>query len=359
MHHPKHSWFGARPWDMRVNDERCFARVLRDGVLGLGESYMDGWWECERIDELFSRLVTLDRSRVPLPFSLKWQAITDRIFNRQRKSKAYRIAERHYNLGNDLFQAMLDRRMTYSCAYWQEARTLADAQEAKLELICRKLDLKAGQTVLDIGCGWGSFLKYAAEKYDVRGVGITVADQQVKLGRELCAGLPVELRVQDYRDVAGSFDHVVSVGMFEHVGPRNYRTFFDVVSRCLKDDGLCLLHTIGSHGRSAHMDAWTEKYIFPDHALPSIREIGHAIERRLVMEDWHNLGADYDPTVLAWFANFDAAWPQLQPVYGDRFYRMWKYYLLSCGGSFRARRNNVWQIVLAKRGVPGGYRPVR
>jgi cyclopropane-fatty-acyl-phospholipid synthase len=350
---------GARPWDIHVHDERFFARVLRDGVLGLGESYMDGWWDAERIDELFARIVTLDPSRVPIPLGVKWQYLTDRVFNRQRKSKAFRIADRHYNLGNDLFKAMLDRRMTYSCAYWQDAVTLDDAQEAKLALICRKLDLEPGQTVLDIGCGWGSFLKYAAEKHDVRGVGITVASEQVQLGRELCAGLPIELRVQDYRDVTDTFDRVVSVGMLEHVGPRNYRTFFEVVNRCLSDNGLFLLHTIGSHGRSQHVDAWTAKYIFPDHTLPAIREIGRAIERLFVMEDWHNFGAYYDQTLLAWFANFDAAWPRLRPAYGDAFYRMWKYYLQSCAGSFRARRNNVWQIVLAKRGVRGGYRWVR
>jgi cyclopropane-fatty-acyl-phospholipid synthase len=344
---------------MRVHDERFFTRVLRDGVLGLGESYMDRWWDAERIDELFARLATLDRSQVPIPLGLKWQYLSDRVFNRQRKSKAFRIADRHYNLGNDLFTAMLDRRMTYSCAYWQDATTLDAAQEAKLALICRKLHLEPGQTVLDIGCGWGSFLKYAAEKYDVRGVGITVASEQVKLGRELCAGLPIELRVQDYRDVTGTFDRVVSVGMFEHVGPRNYQTFFETAHRCLEDDGLFLLHTIGSNGRSQHADAWTAKYIFPDHVIPSVREIGQAIERLFVMEDWHNFGAYYDPTVLAWFANFDTAWPQLRPAYGDAFYRMWKYYLQSCGGSFRARRNNVWQIVFTKRGVPGGYQSVR
>jgi cyclopropane-fatty-acyl-phospholipid synthase len=350
---------GRRPWDIRVHDERFFERVLRDGVLGLGESYQDGWWDADRLDELFARLVQLDASRVPIPLGLKWQFIKDRLFNRQPRSKAHRIADRHYNLGNDLFRAMLDRRMTYSCGYWQDATTLDAAQEAKLELICRKLDLRDGQTVLDIGCGWGSFLKYAAEKYGIRGVGITVASEQVELGRELCAGLPIELRVQDYRDLTGSFDHVVSVGMFEHVGPLNYRTYFDVVSRCLRDGGRFLLHTVGSHGRSQHVDAWTEKYIFPDFALPSIREIGLAIERRFVMEDWHNFGAYYDPTLLAWFANFDAAWEQLRPAYGDAFYRMWKYYLVSCSGSFRARRNNVWQILLVKTGLPGGYRYIR
>ena len=350
---------GVRPWDIQIHDERFFDRVARDGVLGLGESYMESWWDADRLDELFARLVRLDSRRVPIPLGLKLQYLVDRAFNRQRKSKAHRIADRHYNLGNDLFTAMLDRRMTYSCGYWRNAQTLDDAQEAKLDLICRKLGVQPGQTILDVGCGWGSFLKYAAQKYGACGVGITVASEQVKLGQELCAGLPIELRVQDYRDLTGTFDHIVSVGMFEHVGPLNYRKYFEVMHRCLSDDGYFLLHTIGSHGRTRHVDAWTGKYIFPDYSIPSIREIGHAIEKLFVMEDWHNFGADYDPTLLGWFANFDAAWQGLRPAYGEGFYRMWKYYLLSCAGSFRARRNNVWQIVLAKHGHAGGYQSVR
>lgn len=346
---------GARPWDIQVQDERFFGRALRDGALGLGESYMEEWWQAGRIDELFYRLAGLDRRSIPIPWSMKLLFIKDRFFNLQRRSRSHRIAEHHYNLGNDLFQAMLDPRMTYSCGYWRHATTLAAAQEAKLDLACRKLDLKAGQTVLDIGCGWGSFLKYAAEKYDVAGVGVTVASEQAALGRELCAGLPIDLRVQDYRAVVDRFDHVVSIGMFEHVGPKNYRTFFELAHRCLKDDGLFLLHTIGKNSSGRPVDAWIEKYIFPDSAQPAIRDIATAIEGLFVVEDWQNFGADYDPTLMAWFGNFDNAWQRLRAQYDEVFYRMWKYYLLSCAGSFRARHNNVWQVVLSKRGIPGGY----
>ena len=350
---------GSRPWDIQVRDERFFDRVLRDGVLGLGESYMDEWWHVDRLDELFQHLAAIDKSKVPIPLSMKWLYLKDRVVNRQRRSRAHRIADAHYNLGNDLFRAMLDARMTYSCAYWKDAATLDAAQEAKLDLICRKLDLLPGQTVLDIGCGWGSFVKYAAEKYDVCALGITVSKEQAALARELCAGLPIEIRVQDYRELTGTFDHVISIGMFEHVGRRNYRTFFDVVHDRLKDNGLFLLHTIGSNDTQRALDSFTEKYIFPDGSTPGIGDIGAASERLFVAEDWQNLGADYDPTLLAWFDNFDAAWPQLQPKYGDRFYRMWKFFLVSTAGSFRARRNNVWQIVFSKRGVPGGYHAPR
>jgi cyclopropane-fatty-acyl-phospholipid synthase len=350
---------GERPWDIRVRDERFFRRALTEGALGLGESYMEGWWEAERVDELFVRLARLDPGRIPIPWSLKWLLLQDRVVNRQRRSRAHRIGEHHYDLGNDLFRAMLDDRMAYSCGYWKEATTLADAQEAKLDLVCRKLGLRAGQAVLDIGCGWGSFVRFAAERYGVTAVGVNNSAEQTALGRELSAGLPVEIRQQDYRDVTGVFDHVVSIGMFEHVGPRNYRDYFAVARRCLKEEGLFLLHTIGSHAAGKTVDAWTEKYIFPDGAQPSIGQIASAIEGLFVMEDWHNIGADYDPTLMAWFANFDAAWEELRTRYDEVFYRMWKYFLLSCAGSFRARRNNVWQIVLSPRGVPGSYRGVR
>ena len=350
---------GPRPWDIRVRDERFFRRALSQGALGLGESYMDGWWEVERLDQLFERLARLEARRIPIPASLKWLLLTDRVINRQSRARAHRIGEHHYDLGNDLFEAMLDRHMAYSCGYWQDARTLDEAQEAKLDLVCRKLRLEPGQRVLDIGCGWGSFVRFAAERYGVTALGINNSAEQAALGQQRCAGLPVEIRQQDYREVGGTFDHVVSIGMFEHVGPRNYRSFFEVARRCLKPDGLLLLHTIGSHAAGRTVDAWTEKYIFPDGAQPAIGQVAAAIEGLFVMEDWHNFGADYDPTLMAWFANFDAAWGRLQPKYGDRFYRMWTYFLLSCAGSFRARRNNLWQVVLSPGGVAGGYRSVR
>ncbi len=350
---------GARPWDIRVHDERLFRRVLAEGSLGLGEAYMDGWWDVDRLDELFARLGRLSEEQRPLPWSTKLLILKDRVVNRQSRSGAREVAERHYDLGNDLFEAMLDRRMTYSCAFWAEADTLDEAQEAKLDLICRKLELKPGQRVLDIGCGWGSFVGYAAERYGIEAVGVTISREQAELARERCRGLPIEIRLQDYRELSGSFDHVVSVGMFEHVGPRNYRTFFGVARRCLKDGGLFLLHTIGSTGRAGPTDPWTERYIFPNGSLPTVAQLGAGIEGLFMVEDWHTFGADYDRTAMAWFENFEAAWEELSPRYGDRFRRMWSYYLRGSAGAFRARKNNLWQIVLAKRGLPGGYRAAR
>ena len=354
---------GDRPWDLQVKDERVFGRVLRQGTLGLGEAYMDGWWDAPKLDEFFHKVVAADLKRkVGLSWPLIKTVIRAAFLNLQSYRRAFEIGERHYDNGNDLYQAMLDKRMTYTCGYWSgkpKAGTLDEAQEAKLDLVCRKLGLKAGEHVLDIGCGWGSFAKFAAERYGARVTGITVSREQAELGRETCKGLPVELRLEDYREVRGEFDHVVSLGMFEHVGKKNYRVFMKIVDRCLAEGGLFLLHTIGSKRSVNSTDPWIGKYIFPNGMLPSMKQIAKAAEGLFVMEDWHNFGADYDPTLMAWFRNFEKAWPSLRGKYGERFHRMWKYYLLSCAGAFRARHIQLWQMVFSKKGVSGGYVPVR
>jgi cyclopropane-fatty-acyl-phospholipid synthase len=348
---------GGRPWDLVVHDDAFHRRVLAGGSLALGESYMDGWWDCPQLDEFFHHILRagLDR-RVASP---GWflAALRARLVNLQARSRAYTVGERHYDLGNELYRTMLDTRMIYSCGYWDSATTLDEAQEAKVELVCRKLGLAPGMRVLDIGCGWGGTAKLAAERYGVEVVGVTVSRQQAELARELCAGHPVEIRLQDYREVDGTFDRVLSLGMFEHVGCRNYRTFFEAVRGRLRDDGLFLLHTIGGERSEIHGEPWTEKYVFPNSMLPSARQIAPALEGVFVLEDWQNFGADYDRTLQCWFQRFDAGWERLRHRYDDRFYRMWKYYLLSSAGSFRARRNQVWQLVLSPRGVPGGHRP--
>lgn len=351
---------GDNPWDIKVHDEKFYQRVLTQGSLGLGESYMDGWWDCERLDKFIYRILLhkLENS-VRQNHRLLLKALYAKVLNRQSKKRAFLIGKKHYDIGNDLFIHMLDMRMTYSCAYWKNAKNLDEAQEAKLDLICRKLGLQPGMRILDVGCGWGSFAKYAAERYRVEVDGITVSKEQVELGRELCKGLPVEIKLQDYRDVDGKFDHIVSIGMFEHVGYKNYRTFMRIVHQCLKDDGLFLLQTIGGNKSVTSNDPWIDKYIFPNGMLPSISQIGKAIEGLFVMEDWHNFSADYDKTLMAWFKNLDSCWEKLKEKYDERFYRMWKYYLLSCAGALRSRENQLWQIVLSKPGVPGGYRSIR
>jgi len=352
---------GSNPWDIRIHNDEFYRRAITEGELGIGESYMDGWWDAEKVDELFFKIMSarLDE-KIQRKLSILFRLFTARLFNLQSKRRAFIIGEKHYDLGNELFQNMLDKRMNYSCAYWKDAGNLDEAQEDKLELICRKIYLKPGMRVLDIGCGWGSFGKYSAEKYNVEVVGITVSKNQAELGRKLCEGLPVEFRLIDYRDVNEKFDRIVSVGMIEHVGYKNYKTFFEVANKCLKDDGLFLLHTIGNNKSEKALDLWTDKYIFPNGLLPSVAQLGKAIENLFVMEDWHNFGTDYDNTLMAWYNNFNKNWDQIKNKYSERFFRMWKYFLLSAAGSFRSGRyNQLWQIVLSKNGIPGGYQSIR
>lgn len=351
---------GSRPWDIRIHDDRFYSRVLRDGSLGFGESYMAGWWDAESVDELVSKLLTADlHKKVSRSPKLFFQLVKAIVLNPGSPKRAHEIGEKHYDIGNDLYERMLDSRMVYTCGYWKDALDLEEAQEAKLDLVCRKIGLKAGDRVLDIGCGWGSFARFAAKRYGAHMIGITISKEQVELAKKRCEGLPVEIRLQDYRDVKETFDHVISLGMFEHVGYKNYRTYMEVVKRVLKPGGLFLLHTIGGNTSGKTTDPWIDKYIFPGSMLPSPKQVTNAIEGMFVLEDWHNFGPDYDKTLMAWFNNFDQHWGEIKNTYGEAFYRMWKYYLLACAGSFRCRYNQLWQIVLSPNGVSGGYDSVR
>jgi len=354
---------GNRPWDIVVHHPDFYDRVLAKGSLGLGEAYMDGWWDCEALDELIARALAARLDERLRDWRRALLAVQSVLINLQSRSRAWEVGRAHYDLGRDLFTAMLDPTMAYSCGYWAEATTLEAAQEAKLDLICRKLGLEPGMRLLDIGCGWGSLMRFAAERYGVTCVGLTISRDQAEFGRERCRDLPVTFLLADYREFhpdayGGPFDRVASVGMFEHVGVRNYPVFFRVARHALKPDGLFLLHTIGKRKPGRGVDPWIEKYIFPNGELPALSDLTRAAEAQFVIEDLHNFGADYDKTLIAWYHRFHAAWPQLQARYGERFYRMWRYYLLVCAGSFRARDNQLWQVVLSPRGVAGGYRRV-
>ncbi|MFA5888826.1 MAG: cyclopropane fatty acyl phospholipid synthase [Candidatus Paceibacterota bacterium] len=351
---------GERSFDIKVYDDRFYSRILVGGALALGESYMDGWWDCEQLDECVSRIIRA-KSQNKISFNLPniLQYLTALLTNPGTHRKAFEVGKKHYDLGNDLFEAMLDKRMVYTCAYWKNASNLDEAQEHKLDLVCKKLNLHEGQRILDIGCGWGSFMKFATEKYRVSVVGITVSKEQLTLVKESCVGLPIEIRLQDYRDLNEKFDHIVSLGMFEHVGVKNYSVYMNIAKKCLNDGGLFLLHTIGKDVTTLGVNPWIEKYIFPNGKIPSFLEISRAVENVFVVEDWHNFGADYDKTLCAWFLNFNNHWDKLSKKYGERFYKMWKFYLLSCAGAFRARDIELWQIVLSPNGVKGGYKSVR
>ncbi|KAB7896140.1 cyclopropane fatty acyl phospholipid synthase [Serratia sp. Leaf50] len=351
---------GTRPFDIKVKNPDFFKRVLQDGSLGLGESYMDGWWECERLDMFFHRVVEAGLED-KLPHHLKdtLRIAAARLTNLQSRKRAWIVGKEHYDLGNDLFSKMLDPFMQYSCAYWKDATTLEQAQEAKLKMICDKLQLQPGQRLLDIGCGWGGLAEYAARNYGVSVFGVTISAEQQKMAQERCEGLDVTILLQDYRDLNDQFDRIVSVGMFEHVGPKNYQTYFDVVKRNIKPDGLFLLHTIGANRTDLNVDPWIDKYIFPNGCLPSVKHIAQTTEGLFVMEDWHNIGSDYDRTLMAWYDRFLASWPTIADNYSDRFYRMFTYYLNACAGAFRARDIQLWQVVLSPNGVEGGIRVPR
>jgi cyclopropane-fatty-acyl-phospholipid synthase len=344
---------GDKPYDIIIHNKDLYKRVLSQGSLGVGEAYMDGWWDSKELDRFFYRLFKSELEKKIINWRIIPYIVKVLIFNLENRKRAFKIGEKHYDIGNDLYKVMLDKRMVYTCGYWKTAKTLDDAQEDKLNLVCRKLSLKPGMKVLDIGCGWGSFAKFAAENYGVHVTGVTVSKNQVELGRKLCKDLPVDIQFKDYREVEGEFDAIVSLGMFEHVGYRNYRVYMRKVHKLLKDDGLFLLHTIGGNSSMIAAEPWFDKYIFPGGMLPSIKQIGKSIEGLFVMEDWHNFGIDYDKTLIQWFKNFDSNWGKIKDNYDMRFYRMWKYYLLVMAGAFRARKNQLWQIVLSKKPTKG------
>lgn len=344
---------GLAPWDVQVHDDRLYARLLRDGALGLGEAYMDGWWDCPRIDEFIYRLLIGNvEGKIKSNLRTLLSYLSARLFNLQSLRRARIAVKRHYDLGNDLFASFLDPYNQYSCAFFQETEALAEAQQKKLDLICRKLNLQPQDHVLDIGCGWGGFARYAVEHYGCTVTGINISEEQIRYAREYCKGLPVEILRQDYREVRGNFDKIASIGMFEHVGTKNYRTFMETVNRCLKDEGIFLLHTIGNNVSRINCDPWISRYIFPNGMLPSITLISAASENLFVIEDIHNLGPHYVKTLLSWNDRFQQGWLDLSNRYDGIFKRMWEYYLQSCAGAFYARHIQVWQITMTKAGTP-------
>jgi cyclopropane-fatty-acyl-phospholipid synthase len=357
---------GDDPGDIQVHNPKTYQRVLSQPSLGLGESYIEGWWDCDSLDEFFTKILIADLERKTIAGNLRasagiaWNSLKSKIMNLQSKKRSRKVGKEHYDL-DPVFEYMLDRRKVYSCAYWKDLEpdpdNLDEAQESKLELICQKVGIEPGMRVLDIGCGWGSFLKYASEKYGVDGVGVTISEEQEKKARKLCQGLPIDIRLQDYREINEKFNAIVSVGMFEHVGPKNYRNFMKVVDRNLREGSLFLLHTIGSNVSRTKGDPWMNNYIFSGGVLPSQEQIARSTEGILVNEDWHSFtderGAYYDWTLKAWHKRFEGGWEDLKHLYGNAFKRMWDYYLKFSQGVFRSRRAQLWQIVFSKGDIKG------
>ena len=351
---------GNNPWDIRVNDDSFFDRLILKGSIGAGESYMDGLWDVPRLDQFFTKAIKAQITE-KLKFNLPtlWLFIKSSILNMQTKARSFKVAKEHYNLGNDLYMSFLDPYNQYTCGYFKNTDDLNVAQEQKLNMICQKLRLKSSDRVLDIGCGWGGFSKYAAEHYGCHVTGISISDEQIKYARNFCKNLPVEILKKDYRDLDGEFDKVLVCGMIEHVGNKNYRTLMKKVHNVLSSSGLFLLHTIGGNTSQKSTDPWLSKYIFPNSMIPSVKQLSMASEDLFVMEDWHNFGVYYVNTLLAWYDNFKSNWSTLRERYDQRFFRMWEYYLLGSVGYFESRTGQLWQILFSKNGVKGGYTSIR
>lgn len=344
---------GKKEHDIQVHDEKFYARIIRDGSLGLGESYMEGMWDSEALDKTMYLLISAKLNKlVQNKWTMLFLLVKAKFRNLQSVSRAFEVGEKHYDIGNDLYEKMLDHRMMYTCAYWQDAATLEEAQDAKLELICKKIGLKPGMRVLDIGCGWGGFAHFAAEKYGAEVTGITISKEQASLAKLRCENLPVNIELKDYRHVQGQYDAVISIGMIEHVGAKNYRTYMETVDRCLKPDGIAFVQTISGNRTTKHTEPWIHKYIFPNSNLPSLAALSHAMDDLFSIEDVHNFGPDYDKTLLAWYKNFADAWPELKDNYDERFFRMWSYYLLTNAACFRARYLQLFQVVMTKTPTP-------
>jgi len=356
---------GHRPWDPQVHDPSLYGDLLRRGSLALGEGYVRGAWDCNDLDGFFTRLLSRDISDASHGLDALARlrqtivALREQWINRQTKRRAFQVGRRHYDIDPRVYAAMLDHRRIYSCGYWRHAKTLEEAQEHKLRLICEKLELGPGQRLLDIGCGWGGLASYAAREYGASVTGITVSKQQYHYCRESLSDLPVEIRCCDYRTLSCErqkpYDRIVSVGMLEHVGRNNDRTYFRMASRLLDNEGLFLLQTIGTATTNWGIDPWIDTYIFPNGRLPSASQLTKGFEGAFLLQDWENFGLDYDKTLMAWWRNFEASWPMLSGDIDPSFYRLWKYYLLSCAGLFRSRQGQLWQLVLNKRERSSAY----
>lgn len=354
---------GKNPWDIQIDDDRFYQRIIKSPSIAAGESYMDGWWSCKKLDEFFYRILCAQLYKDLKDWRIIVEYFKNYLLNLQTQNQSKKVAEVHYNLDNQLYSFMLGPSMAYTCAYWKDTDNLDDAQNNKYDLICRKLNLQTHDHVLDLGCGFGGFARYAAIHYGCQLTCVNISEAQIHYARKHQADLPITYVQTDYRNQTIynpkqiEFDKVVSIGMCEHVGSKNYHEFMRIVYSQLKNHGLFLLHTIGSNTTVNSLDPWFDKYIFPHGHLPSIQELGLSMEDFFIMEDWHNFGTDYDKTLMAWYNNFQDHWPELSGHYDQRFYRMWVYYLLSCAGMFRAREAELWQVVLSKgRGQKGYHR---
>ena len=342
---------GSRPWDLQVHNQDLYKSIFFNGSLGFGESYMKGWFDCDRLDLFFEKILRSGIYNEIGGLPLFFGKMKSKLKNLQSISRAFQVAEHHYDIGNDLFSLMLDKTMMYTCGYWtKDVSTLEESQLAKLDLVAKKLNLKAGMKILDIGCGWGRAAKHFANNYGVTVVGITISKEQIEYAKQNSDNMDVEFRLMDYRDLDEKFDAIYSIGMFEAVGYKNYEEFFGVVRSCLKEEGAFLLHTIGGNESTTTADPWVEKYIFPNGMMPSAEQIAKASEGIFIFDDLHNIGPHYDKTLMCWYDNFVNNYEKLKDKYDNEFYRMWTYWLLSSAANFRSRSLQLWQVLFSIEG---------
>ena len=352
-----------RPVTIRFTDKGASGFVARNPRLGAGEAYMRGRMVVEEGDIL--DLVRLIRNNAPwekggsidppnpVKKAINGGAAAFGRLNWERRSQ--RNVAHHYDLSDDLYALFLDESRQYSCAYFTDrSNSLEQAQQDKLAHIAAKLHLKPGNRVLDIGCGWGGLALYLARVAEVEVVGITLSEEQLKVARKAAeaAGLAdrVRFELRDYRRVEERFDRIVSVGMFEHVGPPNYGTFFRKCRNILADDGVMLLHTIGRLGTPGQTDAWTRKYIFPGGYSPSLSEIITASEKvRLIATDVETLRVHYALTIAHWYDRVVANRAAIIALYDEDFYRMWQFYLAGAMTAFEAGGMCNYQVQFARR----------
>lgn len=350
---------GNNQGDIHVHNPKLYSRVMAGGSLALGESYMDGWWDSDRLDVFFTKLLQSNiQDKVQSDPATILAGLHARIFNSQQGNKAFEIGKRHYDMGNALFERMLGKTMAYSCAFFDGVKDLDHAQTNKINTSLNKLHAKPGMTLLDIGCGWGSIIHQAASTYKLDATGITVSHEQKEWSNRAIAADNLEgsarVKYQKWQDLPSDqqYDRIISIGAFEHFGYKNYKSFFEKVRSVLKDDGIFLLHTIGGLTPVHANEPWLEKYIFPHSMLPAMSQISKASTGVLAMKHVEEKGRNYDPTLMAWYTNLDKNWEEIRKTdpshYDTRFRRMMDYYLLMCAGTFRSGKNQVWQIIFTK-----------
>jgi len=354
---------GDRPWDLRIHHDRFFPRAMR-GTLGVGESYMDGDWDAGSLIEFFRKTMDAGLQMHPLlRINRVAKEVHARFRNLQTRRRSRAVAEEHYDLDHRMYAQFLGPWNQYTCCFFDGTDDLEEAELCKLEMICDKLEIESGDRVLDIGCGWGGFAKYAASTRGCSVVGISLSDEQIEYARDYTEGLPVEIHRMDYRDLPesplGTFDKVLICGMIEHVGYRNYRQLMKVVHTVLAQDGLFLLHTIGNRHNTAVVEPWIEKYIFRNSMAPSMQQLTRAAADLFVIEDWENYGHYYVPTLQAWHDNFNRNWDRIRALDGprpfdERFRRMWNFYLMSSRAAFEVEDLHLWHLVMTRYGSGRG-----